>query len=596
MTCAMKAIQSPPSCSLLEIFSHRSSLIVFGLFVLAALAQRASGAPLLNVSTPPPTPLAIRLGFGPIEVFISRTNPITSVDSPTGRLRTSGEGAAEGAVPFFGQSSGDLVGDLVTVGLAPIGAVVGAIEARVAKVSPETLAEAREDVTAAMAEMAKPDHLRDSFLKAARESTRRRFSVGESGTDLDHLVVEDPNTVILMLSVEEFRLSRRTSKDTSFALFIRTRARLIRSADGVVMYDQPFDFRSGEGVFIDWTLNHGQPLKNVAETGYRQLAARMVQQLFLNNPESSLLVGSGVRSPKRSPGQAQGMLAAGRSAKDSTRNSVQPIANLGFGGIGIYSTQLFLHVTTPAPVTRDDAMREARDDVDAGLDGLQKCNVLVSIPAMVSKIPYSLYRQTVAGIHGMTAKRASAIETALMNAGDDRILNQELCQGLANELEARTTQRVVLLPGPPSAAKDAGFLQIGSYKLGGLPDWAGSKIAQDYLIREGIGTMMEIQIARALLNGGDQVNAAQCLEVEACVRVLRTGDRLEMHVFPVQYRSRRHSLSDWAAHDARLFRQELDQCSRDLGNAMVDNLVACGIVSPSARGSRDVLARSAVTH
>ena len=62
--------------------------------------------------------------------------------------------------------------------------------------------------------------------------------VGEPLADLD-----DP-------SIEELRLERTTASHTSFALRVKTRVRLIRASDASIIYDQPFEYRSGTALFI----------------------------------------------------------------------------------------------------------------------------------------------------------------------------------------------------------------------------------------------------------------------------------------------------------------------------------------------------------
>jgi hypothetical protein len=50
---------------------------------------------------------------------------------------------------------------------------------------------------------------------------------------------------------EELRLERTGSSDMSFRLRIKTRMRLVRTADGEVLYDKPAEYLSGSCLFAD---------------------------------------------------------------------------------------------------------------------------------------------------------------------------------------------------------------------------------------------------------------------------------------------------------------------------------------------------------
>ena len=68
--------------------------------------------------------------------------------------------------------------------------------------------------------------------------------------------------------------------------------RLVRTADGAVLYDRPVEYRSGACLFVDWTLHDA--FQSVAETGYRQLAEACVARL-LTTAGKPTLTGAGYR-------------------------------------------------------------------------------------------------------------------------------------------------------------------------------------------------------------------------------------------------------------------------------------------------------------
>jgi hypothetical protein len=48
----------------------------------------------------------------------------------------------------------------------------------------------------------------------------------------------------------------------------------------------------------------------------------------------------------------------------------------------------------------------------------------------------------------------------------------------------------------------------------------------------------------------------------------------------VHYRGRAHKFTPWAAHDAKLFREELQRCYSELSGTVIDQLVARRLIAP----------------
>ena len=69
------------------------------------------------------------------------------------------------------------------------------------------------------------------------------------------------------------------------------------------------------------------------------------------------------------------------------------------------------------------------------------------------------------------------------------------------------------------------------------------------------------------------------MEVKAVLWRIADGKRIDSCVF--SYRSQDRRFMEWAANDAQLFQQELDQAHRQLGDAIVDRLVSQGFVAPN---------------
>ena len=93
-------------------------------------------------------------------------------------------------------------------------------------------------------------------------------------------------------------------------------------------------------------------------------------------------------------------------------------------------------------------------------------------------------------------------------------------------------------------------------------------------------TALEIQVLSASLRGKEGINPRLALCVQAQATLWRVSDGRPLGCFPVHYRSTERKFVDWAAHDARRFRQELEQCYRALGRALVDQIVPPGLLVP----------------
>ncbi len=80
-----------------------------------------------------------------------------------------------------------------------------------------------------------------------------------------------------------------------------------------------------------------------------------------------------------------------------------------------------------------------------------------------------------------------------------------------------------------------------------------------------------------------------CVEARATLRRSRDGQQL--YSCPVQYLSPERKFTEWAAHDAKLFREKLRKCYRELSAAMVDQLVARGTVPPDRKAQPTLATR-----
>ncbi len=471
---------------------------------------------------------------------------------------------------------------------APVAAIVGGVRAGNQGLSPDGLSETERELALAMAELAEQGHLRDRISEAAKVKTRRQFvAMNAMDEAAFHSVANRPSArpavqTILETKVEEIRLARTGSTDGSFALLINARVRLLRPADGNVMYDQPFEYRSGKALFLDWTLNKGEPFRGCAETGYRKLAEQIVEQLFVKTAAGPIGAGAGF---KKSPARARPSpvtLAANRgssSARPLPEFATRPVANLGT--IGIYSTSAFSHVAVQLPMTKQAAVSEALRDVEWSLDGLDDhSNPFVSVVAAVAAIPSSLCQQTAGAVRGLTDKMYRTAEAQVTAATRQARPDEDVAFEVAQQLTPLSSQPVVLMrkARPTGEHRELAVLELG--RRGSLGSHPKNQTVANYLGQERVDTALEIDVLGAALKGSPGINPPLAVCVDARATLVRCSDGQQIYSCPVQYRSVGRRFTEWAANDARLLSDELDRCYRELGRAIVDQFIARRLIAP----------------
>jgi hypothetical protein len=170
-------------------------------------------------------------------------------------------------------------------------------------------------------------------------------------------------------------------------------------------------------------------------------------------------------------------------------------------------------------------------------------------------VPISLWKQSIALLLGLSPQTVQEADEKLSRA--------------ANETR------------PPGAEEDAELMQYIAH--GTLASLTGGQTASGYLLSQGAGTALEIHVENAVLAGNGGINPKLALSVEARATLLRSRDGQQLYSCPVHYRSQGRHFTKWAAQDAKLFRQELQKCYRELSAGMVDQLVARGVVPPTRK-------------
>jgi hypothetical protein len=140
---------------------------------------------------------------------------------------------------------------------------------------------------------------------------------------------------------------------------------------------------------------------------------------------------------------------------------------------------------------------------------------------------------------------------------------------------------LVRQPTLPGAEEDVALQHY--LARGTLTSLTGGQTAGGYLLSQGADSALEIHVQDAMLAADSGINPKLALCVEARATLVRSRDSQPHYSCPVRYRSPGRKFTEWAAHDAKLFRAELQKCYRDLGAAMTEQLIARGAVPPDRK-------------
>ena len=90
---------------------------------------------------------------------------------------------------------------------------------------------------------------------------------------------------------------------------------------------------------------------------------------------------------------------------------------------------------------------------------------------------------------------------------------------------------------------------------------------------------LRLQTVNAKLTGKHRSSRSRALCVEIQATVIRTFDGQELYSRAICYRSSSKNLKDWATADAKLFREELEACSRQTAQALSNEMLERGFVT-----------------
>ncbi|MEI2723910.1 MAG: hypothetical protein V9H26_10320, partial [Verrucomicrobiota bacterium] len=276
--------------------------------------------------------------------------------------------------------------------VAPVAAVVGGVGASRGRLPQDKLADCGAGLALAMTGMAEQHRLRDQILAIAKASSRRQFVALDALADSGRLPGQGELTTLPLVGtrmeteVEELRLERKGSGDSSFALRIKARVRLLRSSNGDVISDETFEYQSGKDLFLDWAMNQGEPFRLCADTGYRRLATQMVERLIQTTGEAPILVGAGAPKPSNQALCSQVILTTQRTGRASpvrVQRTAHTVAQPGT--LYVYPALTADFITVQRPLAKDEAVSKALADVDWYLGGFyEHPNTFVSLAGIAA--------------------------------------------------------------------------------------------------------------------------------------------------------------------------------------------------------------------
>ena len=225
------------------------------------------------------------------------------------------------------------------------------------------------------------------------------------------------------------------------------------------------------------------------------------------------------------------------------------------------------------PLTRDQAANEAVADLTWQLDGLYNHrNQVVSLATIAVAIPWGVWKQGAAVIHGLSPAKVEKADAAFSAAvrekdGGWRKPHEELAAVVSQQLAPQISQPVMLVKGRlPTADEFAMRNRAPGTPVSSL----ASRPIANHPFSLGAERALDVRLVRVALMGNEGINPSLALCVEAEARWIRTRDGREVYACPIFYRSEQRKFTEWAAHDAQLFHEELQRSYRDVGAAMVE--------------------------
>jgi hypothetical protein len=210
----------------------------------------------------------VRLSEGDTQTAVVFTAPAKGVGEGAAR----GAGLGAGSTVVGGAAAAGPYGLILGILLVPVGALVGTV---VGAASAEPAAKVNEKERAlkiAMEELKVPETFRRCVADALREQT---------STPEGRVSSEQSPSTVLEVVVEEFGLAGPWLINPPLSFVLTARTRLIRASDGTELYGHWLTYRGRAQPLDDWALRNPAMLREESERACRDLAERVVDEVFL---------------------------------------------------------------------------------------------------------------------------------------------------------------------------------------------------------------------------------------------------------------------------------------------------------------------------
>lgn len=245
--------------------------------------------------------------YGTIGLVSARFDPVIEFNDVTegkghGSLKAAGKGAKIGATPGVVLMQAGALGACGVVcavilvggaGLSAAGAVVGTMVGGVAGAvkadSAETVHERQAQVKTVLAKHQVQDTVRDFFEHYAKSHGGPILvSLSDAGPSTPDekvsyrsLVTQKIDTVLeITVTSLGTQSSNKLDIDPPLAVFIKARARLVRTKTNVVFEDKTYDFESETRTFSEWSADNGRLTAESLTQGYQQIAQQIYYSFF----------------------------------------------------------------------------------------------------------------------------------------------------------------------------------------------------------------------------------------------------------------------------------------------------------------------------
>jgi hypothetical protein len=181
--------------------------------------------------------------------------------------------------PVIGPALVVLVGATVLVG-----AGLGASKA----IPKETVIKIEEMLNRALSELRLAETVQHHIVRTASSQANRTVVVieGQGPATLEEAAdyrsqSEKGVDTVLEASILSVQFDGKGGKDPLLSFKMTLRARLIRTADGTVLYEHALEYRSAKRKFSQWTKDNAKPFIDELDSAYQGLAEKVTEEIFL---------------------------------------------------------------------------------------------------------------------------------------------------------------------------------------------------------------------------------------------------------------------------------------------------------------------------